>query len=106
MSRGGGAEKREGFFRFDVQFDKESPPLDEVRQIDEIGRLACEAALNSLATKELTRKIRAELFIFELHPLRPLQLVHGNYECVGNIICRLGARTSELQVLLRQLRCR
>jgi hypothetical protein len=94
--------EREGFFRFDVKF-KKMPALDEVRGMEETGRLAREAALASPLVRDLARRLRAELFFFELDSSGFPQFRNRTYHCVGNIYCRLGTRTRALGGLLEEL---
>lgn len=92
------------FFRFDVEFQSQLPALDDVDSMDEVARIAREAALGSTAMKRIGKCYRAELFLFELDPSRPPHFVSGVYECVGYIICRLRAGTVEFETFMDQLR--
>lgn len=91
------------FFRFDVEFEGPEPSLDDVNVMKEIGDIARETILDSSALDRLVFRIRAELFIFELDPRRPFQLINGVYECTGRIHCRLRAKTPEFHALMEQL---
>ncbi|KAH8655641.1 patatin-like phospholipase-like protein [Xylariales sp. PMI_506] len=91
------------FFRFDVEFDGPEPALDNVLVMDEIRDMARETILDSPSLDKLVSRIRAELFVFELDPDCPYQLVNGIYECVGRIMCRLRAGTNEFDVFMSQL---
>ena len=91
------------FFRFDVQFDGPEPSLDDVDVMQEIGDIARETILDSPALDRLVLHIRAELFFFELNPLRPFQLVNGTYECTGRVVCRLRAGAPEFDSFMAQL---
>ncbi|KAH8194108.1 hypothetical protein TruAng_011729 [Truncatella angustata] len=91
-------------FRFDIEFDGRGPALDDVGEMEEIGRLARESILESPALVRLAQRIRAELFIFELDPVSPFRFTKGVFECHGHISCRLGPATDELSVFIAQLK--
>lgn len=96
-------DERGEVFRFDVEFDGRQPPLDDVSHMDETARLAREATLGSAAMQQLARRIRAELFLFELDPARPPRFANGAYDCFGRISCRLRAGTVGLAAFMGQL---
>ncbi|KAK3933650.1 acyl transferase/acyl hydrolase/lysophospholipase [Diplogelasinospora grovesii] len=91
------------FFRFDIEFEGQEPPLDNVVDMKEISDIARETILGSPALDRLIHRIRAELFVFELDPRCPFRLVNGTYQCVGRILCRLRARTPEFVAFMSQL---
>ncbi len=91
------------FFRFDIEFEGREPPLDNVFDMKEISEIARETMLGSPELNKLAHRIRAELFVFELDLGRPFQFINGTYECTGRILCRLRAKTPELDALIAQL---
>lgn len=95
--------KKGRYFRFDVDLGARGPALDNLTEMDRIGKMARETIWNSSALEKLVYRLRAELFIFELDDARPFQRVNGTYECVGHIQCRLRAKTPEFEALMSQL---
>lgn len=94
---------RREFFRFDIEFQTKPPALDDVDRMSEVGRIAREAVLGSSAMEQLAKRIRAELFIFELDFTQAPRFVAGVYECVGHILCRLRTGTAESDEFMHQL---
>ena len=97
------AVEDKNLFRFNVEFEGEQPPLDDVDGMAEVARAAREAASQSRALKDLAKRQRAELFLFELDASRPPRITDGVYECVGHIMCRLRAGTVEYAAFMQQL---
>ncbi|KAI5465163.1 hypothetical protein BGZ63DRAFT_350184 [Mariannaea sp. PMI_226] len=90
-------------FRFDLEFHGQQPSLDDVSHISETAALARKATMGSALIQRLARRIRAELFLFELDPAQPPRYANGSYDCVGHISCRLRAGTPEFLLFMEQL---
>ncbi|KAI1839796.1 hypothetical protein JX266_013990, partial [Neoarthrinium moseri] len=90
------------FFRFDLEFEGNGPGLDNVSEMEEVGRLARESIETSPTLPKLVQHIRAQLFVFELSST-PITYCDGRLQCRGPILCRLAFSTKELKVFLSQL---
>jgi hypothetical protein len=69
----------------------------------EVAQMAREVTLESSAIEDLAKRIRAELFVFELERSKLPEFHNGYFHCVGFVQCRLRAGTEELDVFARQL---
>ncbi|KAI9146675.1 LOW QUALITY PROTEIN: Phospholipase A1 [Paramyrothecium foliicola] len=97
------AVEDKNLFRFNVEFEGKQPPLDDVDGMTEVARAARKTASESCALKDLEKRQRAELFVFELDASQPPRITDGVYECVGHIMCRLRASTVEYATFVQQL---
>jgi hypothetical protein len=97
------AVEDKNLFRFNVEFEGKQPPLDDVDGMADIARAARKTASESCALKDLAKRQRAELFVFELDATQPPRITDGVYECVGHIMCRLRAGTVEYATFMQQL---
>lgn len=89
------------FFRFNVEFDKKEPSLDNVEDLAYLGQIAKESIHKSPELIRLAHCIRAELFFFELSQ-KP-RLLNGVYDCTGYLICRLPQDTPGFKALMDRL---
>jgi hypothetical protein len=89
------------FFRFNVEFDKKEPSLDNIEDLAYLGQIARESIHNSPELIRLAHCIRAELFFFELSQ-KP-RLLNGVYDCTGYLICRLPQGTPGFTALMDRL---
>jgi hypothetical protein len=97
------AVEDKNLFRFNVEFEGKQPPLDDVDGMADIARAARKTASESCTLKDLAKRQRAELFVFELDASQPPRTTDGVYECVGHIMCRLRAGTVEYATFMQQL---
>jgi hypothetical protein len=93
-------DRKERYFRFDIEFDSPEPALD-ITKIQELKAAARVAIQGSKELDQLARRIVAELFIFELEYEPPRE--NGKYICIGRILCRLRANHPTFGVLIEHL---
>lgn len=98
------ATNKRDFYRFDVRYENGEPGLDDVNSMAYIAETAHQNAVSSGEMALLARKIRSELFVFELDINFPPKYSSGVYHCYGFVTCRLGAGTPELHEFLWQLK--
>ena len=68
------------FFRFDLEFEGNGPGLDDVSEMEEVGRLARESIQTSPTLPKLVQHIRAQLFVFELSSSTPITYCDGRLQ--------------------------
>ncbi|KAL0929611.1 uncharacterized protein CTRU02_215510 [Colletotrichum truncatum] len=91
------------FFCFDVEFAGEEPPLDDLSCLEDDDENDRGTIIGLPELERLVLCMRAELFVFELCPVRPFRFVNGEYECLGYIRCRLEAGSDTLHEFMSQL---
>ncbi|KAI8710386.1 PNPLA domain-containing protein [Fusarium sp. LHS14.1] len=88
------------YYRLDVKYNGSEPRLDEVGQMGHIGQMAEESIQGRPILHDLSGRLRAELFYFELDEARPPHFSDGSFHCVGHIMCRLPRGSADYRSLM------